>query len=74
MVKYCGNIGFAETAETSPGVWEETLWNERNHQTEVILFEQSEALMKINTPLSDIRDKTGDYICLEVVDLDKEEK
>ena len=25
MAKYCGKIGFAETAETSPGVWEETI-------------------------------------------------
>jgi hypothetical protein len=39
-----------------------------------IYFEQSEALMKIDTPLSDIRDKDGDYICLQVVDLDKEKK
>ena len=25
MAKYCGNIGFAETAETRPGVWEDKI-------------------------------------------------
>ena len=25
MAKYCGNIGFAETVETRPGVWEDKI-------------------------------------------------
>ena len=25
MAKYCGNIGFAETIETRPGVWEDKI-------------------------------------------------
>lgn len=35
MPKFYGKIGFEETVETSPGVWEETI-TERNYYGEVI--------------------------------------
>ena len=25
MARYCGNVGFRETAETEPGIWQETV-------------------------------------------------
>ena len=73
MAKYYGKIGFAETAEPRLVFGKRRFGMKETTKQKVILFEQSEALMKINTPLSDIRDKAGDYICLEIVDLDKED-
>lgn len=35
MSKFCGMIGFAETVETSPGVWEEVI-TERRYLGDVI--------------------------------------
>ena len=35
MAKYYGAIGYSETAETAPGVWEETI-TERNYYGDVI--------------------------------------
>lgn len=35
MAKYCGNIGFVETIETSPGVWTEDI-TERQYRGDVI--------------------------------------
>lgn len=35
MPKYYGKIGFSETVETAPGVWEETI-KERNYYGEVL--------------------------------------
>lgn len=35
MAKFYGKVGFAETVETSPGVWEETI-TERNHYGDVL--------------------------------------
>lgn len=34
MAKYCGNIGFAETRETAPGVWKEFM-TERKYYGDV---------------------------------------
>lgn len=35
MAKYYGQVGFAETTETRPGVWEEVI-TERNHYGDVL--------------------------------------
>ena len=35
MAKYYGAIGYSETTETAPGVWEETI-TERNYYGDVI--------------------------------------
>lgn len=34
MAKYCGNVGFAETRETAPGVWKEFM-TERKYYGDV---------------------------------------
>ncbi len=34
MAKYCGKIGYAETVESAPGVWEETI-TERKYYGDV---------------------------------------
>ena len=35
MAKFCGKIGYASTAETSPGVWEEVI-TERSYTGELL--------------------------------------
>ena len=35
MAKFYGQVGFAETQETRPGIWEETI-TERNHYGDVL--------------------------------------
>ena len=35
MAKFCGNVGYAQTVETSPGVWEEQI-TERKYYGEIV--------------------------------------
>lgn len=52
MAKFSGVIGFAETEETSPGIWEETIV-ERSYKGEILRnYVQWNAGDKVNDDLS----------------------
>lgn len=64
MAKFCGVIGFVETKETSPGVWSENEYYERQYTGDVLRsikrYENGENLndnIQINNQFSIVADR-----------------